>query len=102
MHSLALIHIDTEFNDEESDDSVEQHEQNPGVDDGFFVERRADTDHTNDDKHEPHHTHNHNDDVPHENPPFPFAPGFNPNVVSNQNTLTIYRHRIQIIFGSFG
>lgn len=70
--------IDTEL-DEDSDNSVEQHEQNPGVDDGFFVGTRPEPEDTDDNKH----FHNHNNHIPNDNIlPFPFAPGFNPNVVS--------------------
>lgn len=77
----ACANVDTELDDEESDESVEQHEQNPGVDDGFFVGTRAEPDDTHN-KHDPNHNHNNDNHVPHENPSFPYAPGFNPNVVS--------------------
>lgn len=67
------------MDEDDSDDSVTQHEENPGVDDGFFVGTRADPDETND-KFNP--NVNHNNNIPHENPPpFPFGAGFNPNVV---------------------
>ncbi|XP_031639669.1 GATA zinc finger domain-containing protein 14 [Contarinia nasturtii] len=70
-------------NEGDSDENVAQNDNdsnNSGVDDGFFVGTRADTD--NDAKHH-HQNHNHNDhNVPHDNnPPFPYAPGFNPNVI---------------------
>lgn len=72
---------DTELDDDDSDDNVTQHEENPGVDDGFFVGVRADGDDTSE-KFDPNHTHNNG--IPHtDNPPFPFAPGFNTNVVWN-------------------
>lgn len=75
--------IDTEL-DENSDDSVTQHEQNPGVDDGFFVGTHAEPEDTDDNKH----NHNHHDHNNHDyNPSFPYAPGYapgyNPNVVSS-------------------
>lgn len=69
-----MLKLDTEL-DEESDDSVTQHEQNPGVDDGFFTGTRED-DVNN--KFNPGNS-NH---VPHDTP-FPYAPGFTPNVVRN-------------------
>lgn len=69
------------MDEDDSDDSVTQHEENPGVDDGFFVGTRADPDEVND-KFNP--NVNHNNNVPHENPPpFPFGTGFNPNVVGD-------------------
>lgn len=81
--TYACVNIsDTEL-DEDSDEGVAQHEQNPGVDDGFFVGNRPENgvaggggggtdDHP--------HTNNH---VPHDIP-FPYAPGFNPNVVGEE------------------
>lgn len=76
MHSLT---IDTEL-DDESDDNVTQHEQNPGVDDGFFVGTREEPEDDANSKFNPGHGSN---GPPHDLPPFPYSPGFNPNVVSN-------------------
>lgn len=74
------------MDEEDSDDSVTQHEENPGVDDGFFVGTRAETDETHD-KFNPNINHN---NVPHDNPPFPFVPGFNPNVVSKNISIMLH------------
>lgn len=78
-HALAHQHLDTEL-DEDSDEGVEQHEQNPGVDDGFFVGNRPENG-VSGGGGNPHHTNNH---VPNDHVPFPYAPGFNPNVVGEE------------------
>lgn len=79
--------LDTEL-DEDSDEGVEQHEQNPGVDDGFFVGNRPENgshgggngngNGINDDY--PITTLNH---VPNDMPTYPY-PGYNPNVVGEE------------------
>lgn len=62
--------------DEESDEGVTQHEQNPGVDDGFFVGNRDGPEDESTNKFYP------ANNIPHDQP-FPYVPGFNPNVVSD-------------------
>lgn len=84
--------IDSELDDEESEDTVSQHEQHPGVDDGFFVGTRADSDNDTNEKHDSNHTNNHDNHIPHEYPPFPYAPGFNPNVVNFKNFFSFLFH----------
>lgn len=93
---MRLRQLDTEL-DEDSDEGVTQHEQNPGVDDGFFVGNRpemgggdgdgggngGDGGGGTDDY--PYNTNNH---VPNDIPSFPYAPGYapgyNPNVVGDE------------------
>lgn len=85
LHKCFASILDTEL-DEDSDEGVAQHEQNPGVDDGFFVGNRPENGvagagnggGTTDD--DPHNTNNH---VPNDIP-YPYAPGFNPNVVGEE------------------
>lgn len=86
---------DSELDEEEdSDENVAHHDNNSGVDDGFFVGTRGDAD-SNTTNH--HHNHNHDHNVPHENnPPFPYAPGFNPNVVSKRELN--FNHRFESFF----
>lgn len=74
------IQLDTEL-DEDSEENVPQHEQNPGVDDGFFTGNRANTPDGTDER-EHHDSHN-NNKPSNENLPFPYPPGLNPNVVSS-------------------
>lgn len=87
LHLAFNKNVDTEL-DEESDENVTQHEQTPGVDDAFFVGNGSRTDIETDDADEKH-NHNHeydrdnNNHVPNGNPPFPYAPGYGPNVVSS-------------------
>lgn len=84
LHLAFDKYVDTEL-DEESDDNVTQHEQNPGVDDGFFVGTGTRTDTETDDAEDKynHNHHDHNNHVPNDNLPFPYAPGYGPNVVSS-------------------
>lgn len=78
---------DTELEDDSDENNIPQLEQNPGVDDGFFVGTRADNpddaDNRNNSNDNPNINHN---NIPNETHPtsFPFAPGFNPNVVSEK------------------
>lgn len=92
-HARYTRHPDTELEEEESSEpNVTQGEHNPGVDDGFFVgikpvmtEGPA-NDHHHSDEH-PHHGYGPNGTVI----PFPYSPGFNPNVVSDKMIVSVGR-----------
>lgn len=73
-----LLQLETEL-DEESDDNVTQHEENPenpGVDDGLLIGNRDAHDDDENHKFNPSRTNS----IPHD-AAFPYAPGFDPNVV---------------------
>lgn len=88
---------DTELEDDSDENNIPQIEQNPGVDDGFFIGTRADNpddaDNRNNSNDNPNINHN---NIPNEtHPTFPFAPGFNPNVVSEMMCIHFnYSHKI--------
>lgn len=90
MHKI-VNYPDTELEeDESSETNVTPSENNPGVDDGFFVGIKptmADgttTDNHHSDEH-PYHGHGPNETVL----PFPYSPGFNPNVVSDKMIVSV-------------
>lgn len=87
MLHLCLRQLDTEL-DEDSDEGVTQHEQNPGVDDGFFSGNRPELgggggggDGGGGGGTDDYPTFNH---IPNDIPSYPYAPGFNPNVVGEE------------------
>lgn len=87
MLSYAHLHESTEseLDEDSNDDDHVHHTPQPGVDDGFFVGTRAPSNGDDPEKEIPH---NGNDNRGHrpslgDVPNFPFAPGLNPNIVSD-------------------
>lgn len=85
---ICLLHwrhvkSEAEFDDDEDDGSDIDRGQK-GVDDGFFIDTRADDDDNVDKAHPTNTNGTRGNQPPSQEPPpnFPYAPGFNPNVVS--------------------
>lgn len=77
-------HIESELDEDSNDDDHVHHTPQPGVDDGFFI-GRGPTDGQDPEKAIPNNGSGNRGHYPPEGdvPNFPYAPGLNPNVVSN-------------------